>query len=656
METMFHNNPLLTRLKQQLHDKTFRVEGIVKSTEKDFGFLEVSGMKSYFIPPPQMKKVMHGDRIIATIYMNKDHEIIKLEQLIKPFLTRFIGRIKKKDNDKKLYVKIDHSALKEYIFCYPAQNFTHNLAKDDWVIGEIRHHPLKNQGKFQAEIIQYIANNNDHYAPWLVTLSRHQLEHEAPKMQSYTIEESNIERHDLTHLNFITIDSASTEDMDDALYIERIDDNRLRLFVAIADTSSFIPINSELDTIAKQRGYTNYLPGFNIPMLPRELSDNLCSLRPNKRRPALVCRFDIKPDGQLAKNIQFCLAYIKSKNKLVYNDVSDWLDKKEKWPDKNKIIKQQILLLNEMCKKRFTWRQTHALVSKERPDYRFIFDKNNNIINILVEKRRIANHIVEEAMIAANLCATQVLKDKLETGIFNVHYGFEPTQINNVVAILKENNIEQNAETLLTLEGFCNLRRLLNSQPTQFLNSRLRCFQAFSQIKTTPAAHYGLGFNAYATWTSPIRKYTDIINHRFLKSIINNEKHKVIKPSETLMEKISKRKRANRLAKRDVSNWLYARYLKPFNKTNTVFIAEITCITRSGIRIRLSDNGASAFVPALLIHSVKEEIQCSQKTGAIIIKGIVIYKINDIINVQIEEIRMESINNIIARLVPNDIL
>lgn len=648
---MFQDNPLLAQLKQQLHAQTPRVEGIVKSTEKGFGFLEVDGTKTYFIPPPQMKKVMHGDRIIATIHTNKDREIVEPEQLIEPFLTRFVGRIQKRNNDNRLYVKPDHPVLKENIFCRPAQHLANDLMQDDWVIAEIRRHPLKNQGGFQAEIIQYITHGDDHFAPWWVTLSRHQLEREAPEMQNCTIEQQTAERLDLTHLNFITIDSASTEDMDDALYIERIGDDQLRLFVAIADPTSYIPVNSELDTIAQQRCYTNYLPGFNIPMLPRELSDNLCSLRPNERRPALVCQFDIKQDGQLADNIQFCLAWVESKNKLVYDDVSDWLEQQQdKWQPENEIIKQQILLLNEMCEKRAAWRLTHALVFKERPDYRFVLDENGNVTNILAEKRRIANRIVEEAMIAANLCATKVLKDKLATGIFNVHNGFEPSQIDNVVAILQEHDIEQNAQTLLTLEGFCRLRRLLDGQPTQFIDSRIRRFQAFAEIKTTPAAHYGLGFDAYATWTSPIRKYTDIINHRFLKAIINNEQHNITKPSETLMAKITDRKRANRLAERDVGDWLYARYLKPFAKTNTIFAAEITDITRGGLRIRLTDNGANAFIPAPFIHSVREEIQCSQEAGAIIIKGVTVYKLNDVINVQLEEVRMET-RNIIARLV-----
>ncbi|HGJ5876556.1 MAG TPA: exoribonuclease II [Arsenophonus sp.] len=647
---MFQDNPLLAQLKQQLHAQTPRVEGIVKSTEKGFGFLEVDGTKTYFIPPPQMKKVMHGDRIIATIHTNKDREIVEPEQLVEPFLTRFVGRIQKRNNDNRLYVKPDHPILKENIFCRPAQHVSHDFAQNDWVIAEIRRHPLKNQGSFQAEITQYITHGDDHFAPWWITLSRYQLEREAPKMQSYTIEEQTTKRDDLTHLNFITIDSASTEDMDDALYIERTNNEQLRLFVAIADPTSYIPANSELDTIAQKRGYTNYLPGFNIPMLPRELSDNLCSLRPNERRPALVCQFEIQKDGQLAKNIQFSLAWIESKNKLVYDDVSDWLEQHNKWQPENEIIKQQILLLNEMCEKRSAWRLSHALVFKDRPDYRFVLDENGNVIDILAEKRRIANRIVEEAMIAANLCATKVLKDKLGFGIFNVHNGFDPSQIDNVITILQESHIEQNAETLLSLEGFCNLRRLLDQQPTQFLDSRIRRFQSFAEIKTTPAAHYGLGFDSYATWTSPIRKYTDIINHRLLKAIINNEKHNITKPSESLMVKITERKRANRLAERDVSNWLYARFLKPLVKTNTIFAAEITDITRGGIRIRLTDNGANAFIPAPFLHSVREEIQCSQEAGAIIIKGKPIYKLNDVINIQLEDIRMET-RNIIARLV-----
>ncbi|PHM24225.1 exoribonuclease II [Xenorhabdus ehlersii] len=643
---MFQNNPLLAQLKQQLHAQTLRVEGLVKGTEKGFGFLEVDGQKSYFIPPPHMKKVMHGDRITAAIHTDKEKEIAEPESLIEPFLTRFVGKVQKKENDNRLWIIPDHPLLKDTIPCRPANHVDHIFENGDWAVAEMRRHPLKGDRGFHAEITGYITQGDDHYAPWWVTLTRHELEREAPAMTDCQLDDSSIERIDLTALDFVTIDSATTEDMDDALHITKNDDGSLKLSIAIADPTAYIKADSELDKIAYQRSFTNYLPGFNIPMLPRELSDDLCSLRPNVRRPALVCQVSISEDGQLGDDTQFFSAWVESKFKLVYDEVSDWLEGQESWKPGSDAVISQITLLKEMCERRNNWRLQNALVFKERPDYRFILDDNGHVVDIVIEQRRTANRIVEEAMIAANLCAAKILRDKLGFGIYNVHTGFEPTQIEQVVEVLKENGIEANAEALLNLEGFCELRRELDKQPTQFLDSRIRRFQTFAEIKTEPGPHFGLGFDAYATWTSPIRKYSDIINHRLLKAII--QQVEIEKPTEDFCLRLTERRRANRMAERDVGDWLYARFLQPYAGTDKTFPAEIIDITRGGLRVRLVDNGAIAFVPGPFLHAVRDELQCSQETGSVLIKGETVHRLNDIINIRIEEVRMET-RNIVAR-------
>ncbi|KLU14651.1 MULTISPECIES: exoribonuclease II [Xenorhabdus] len=643
---MFQNNPLLAQLKQQLHAQTLRVEGLVKGTEKGFGFLEVDGQKSYFIPPPYMKKVMHGDRISAAIHTDKEKEIAEPESLIEPFLTRFVGKVQKKENDNRLWIIPDHPLLKDTIPCRPANHVDHTFENGDWAVAEMRRHPLKGDRGFHAEITGYITQGDDHYAPWWVTLTRHELEREAPAMLDCQLDDSSIERIDLTALDFVTIDSATTEDMDDALHITKNDDGSLKLSIAIADPTAYIKAGSELDKIAYQRSFTNYLPGFNIPMLPRELSDDLCSLRPNVRRPALVCQVSIFEDGQLGDDIQFFSAWVESKFKLVYDEVSDWLEDREGWKPGSNAVISQITLLKEMFERRNNWRLQNALVFKERPDYRFILDENGHVVDIVIEQRRTANRIVEEAMIAANLCAAKILRDKLGFGFYNVHTGFEPTQIEQVVEVLKENGIEANAEALLNLNGFCELRRELDKQPTQFLDSRIRRFQTFAEIKTEPGPHFGLGFDAYATWTSPIRKYSDIINHRLLKAII--QQVEIEKPTEDFCLRLTERRRANRMAERDVGDWLYARFLQPHAGTDKTFPAEIIDIARGGLRVRLVDNGAIAFVPGPFLHAVRDELQCSQETGSVLIKGETVHRLNDIIDVRIEEVRMET-RNIVAR-------
>lgn len=641
---MFQDNPLLAQLKQQLHTQTPRVEGVVKGTEKGFGFLEVDGQKSYFIPPPQMKKVMHGDRIIATLHTDKDREIAEPETLVEPFLSRFVGRVQRKDD--RLSIVPDHPLLRDAIQCRPDRELTHDFQNGDWAVAEMRRHPLKGDRAFNADLTAFITNGEDHFVPWWVTLARHNLEREAPVMVESALPDCDLAREDLTALHFVTIDSNSTEDMDDALYVEDNGDGSLLLTIAIADPTAYVDENSELDLIARKRAFTNYLPGFNIPMLPRHLSDNLCSLRPNERRPVLVCRVTIAADGALSDDIRFSSAWVESKAKLVYDEVSDWLDGNMGWQPPDADIAEQILLLKRVCEARSNWRQEHALVFKDRPDYRFLLGEKGEVLDIIVEHRRIANRIVEECMIAANVCAAIALRDNLGFGIYNVHTGFDPALVEQAATVLQANGVEADPQALLTLPGFCELRRHLDALPTQFLDSRIRRFQTFAEISTVPGPHFGLGLEAYATWTSPIRKYGDMVNHRLLKAIITGQQAE--KPQDEITVQLAERRRLNRMAERDVGDWLYARYLQPQAGTDTRFPAEIIDVTRGGLRVRLLDNGAVAFIPAPFIHAVRDEMVCSQETGTVQIKGETVYSQSDKIEVRIAEVRMET-RNVVAR-------
>jgi len=641
---MFQDNPLLAQLKQQLHSQTPRAEGVVKATEKGFGFLEVDGQKSYFIPPPQMKKVMHGDRITAVIHTEKERESAEPEALIEPFLTRFVGKVTRKDD--RLSIVPDHPLLKDAIQCRAARGVEHDFKDGDWAVAEMRRHPLKGDRGFYAELTQFITFGDDHFVPWWVTLARHNLEKEAPNGVATEMQDEGLTREDLTALDFVTIDSASTEDMDDALYAQELADGKLQLTVAIADPTAWIVEGSKLDDMAKVRSFTNYLPGFNIPMLPRELSDDLCSLRANEVRPVLACRMIVAADGTIEDDIHFFAATIESKAKLVYDEVSDWLENTGSWQPESDAIAAQIRLLHRICLNRSEWRKTHALVFKDRPDYRFVLGEKGEVLNIVAEPRRIANRIVEEAMISANICAARVLRDKLGFGIYNVHTGFDPANTEALAALLKTHDVHVDPEEVLTLEGFCKLRRELDAQPSGFLDSRIRRFQSFAEISTEPGPHFGLGLEAYATWTSPIRKYGDMVNHRLLKAIVKGET--ASRPQDDTTLQMAERRRLNRMAERDVGDWLYARFLNDKAGTDARFPAEIIDISRGGMRVRLVDNGAVAFIPAPFLHAVRDEMVCSQENGTVQIKGETVYKVTDVIDVNIAEVRMET-RSIIAR-------
>ncbi|NIG99216.1 MAG: exoribonuclease II [Buchnera aphidicola (Periphyllus acericola)] len=644
---MFENNRILLNLKKKLKINTPRVEGIVKKSNKGFGFLEINSKNSYFIPPKKIKKVMHGDKIIARIGFSKNREIVIPEKLVEPFLNTFVGRLQK--INKKLFIIPDYPFLKEFIPCNFLLKDKLSYESGDWFLAKLTKHKLKDNNVFHAEIIKFISKKKDPFTQWFVTLTKHGLKSSEPKCKikkNILFDENFKKRKDLTHLNFITIDSNNTQDIDDAVFIKKVENDCLELTVAISDVTSYVNYNSELDIIASKRGFTNYLPGFNIPMLPRFLSENLCSLQPYEKRPVLACTMIISKNGKIKKNSNFFLAWIKSHGKLSYKNVSDFLEKKSFWKPLNKKIEEQILLLYDFCISRIKWRKKNSLIFPDRNEYKFNLSKNCEILNISIEKRRIAHKIIEECMISANFIAANTLFKNKCLGLYNNHSGFDLSGANQISLLLIKKKIFINSKELLTLKGFCNLYRILENKKYKYLNSRIRRFQSFSEISFNPHPHYALGFKRYATWTSPIRKYGDLINHRFLKSMIFNKKPIFLK--NDILQKISNQKRKHRLSEREIQDFLYIKYFKTKNLKNLIFNAEIFEVSKGGIRAKLLENGANIFIPNSFIHNIRSELDFNKEEGLIFINGKIFYKISDIIKVNLIDIRIDT-KNIIAK-------
>ncbi|PSU72107.1 exoribonuclease II [Photobacterium phosphoreum] len=637
---MFQDNPLLAQLKKQIQETLPKKEGYIKATDRGFGFLETDNKESIFIPPVYMKNVMHGDRVIAVLRTEKEREVAEPQELVEQSITRFIGRVKLIRN--RLHVIPDHPQLKEAIKARAAKGLNPETLKEgDWVVAELTRHPLAGSNQpFFCEVNEKITDSNDKIAPWWVTLARHQLPNAEPAPQdSWAMLDEGIERQDLTDLPFITIDGESTKDMDDALYTVANDDGSYEITIAIADPTSYIAVGDKMDDEARERGFTIYLPGRNIPMLPRELSDELCSLIENEKRPVLCCRVSIDNTGVIQDDITFFGAWIKSQGRLSYNNVSDFLENGhcDNWTP-NAVIEQQIVALQGFAILRSDWRMANAVVFPDRPDYRFELSEDNDVVAIHTDLRRIANRMIEEAMITANICAGRALQEKFATGVFNVHSGFHQEKLDTAMEFIANAEAPFTKEEIVTLEGFSALRRWLNTLDSTYLDNRLRKFQAYSEVANTPAPHYAMGLDVYATWTSPIRKYGDMINHRLLKALITGNEPSQ-KPDDNVGDEIANHRRHHRMAERDVSDWLYVRLLKDAVKKETIFKAEIFDINRAGMRVRLLENGAAAFIPGSLIVDNKERIVCSGELGIISIDGVKEYQLGDTFDVKLAEVR-----------------
>ncbi|EJL6980761.1 exoribonuclease II [Vibrio cholerae] len=642
---MFQDNPLLAQLKQKIQENLPKKEGTIKASDKGFGFLEVDSKTSYFVPPPYMKKCMHGDKVVAFIRTENEREVAEPSELIEQSLTRFIGRVKLFKG--KLNVAPDHPQLKKLSLKAKTKKGLNeaDFQEGDWVVAHLVRHPLKGDDGFFVQISHKITDANDKIAPWWVTLAENDLPNSEPAgIDDWQLkDDADLVREDLTALPFVTIDGESTKDMDDALYAQQLPNGDFALTIAIADPTAYITPEDEMDKVARERGFTIYLPGRNIPMLPRDLADELCSLMENQVRPALCCSVTIRKDGVIGDDIRFFAANIKSHARLVYDHVSDWLEtgSSEQWQPSEEIA-QVVRDLYAFSQARANWRETHAVVFPDRPDYRFELSADNDVVAIHADMRRTANRLVEESMITANICAGKTLQTTFGFGVFNTHAGFKAEKMADVVELMAVNGAPNaDAETLETVEGFAALRRWLATQETSYLDNRIRKYQSYSEIGNQPLPHFAMGLDVYATWTSPIRKYGDMINHRLLKAHILG-KAPVQTPDETVGEELALHRKHHKIAERNVADWLYARTLADEPAKETRFQAEIFDINRPGMRVRLLENGAMAFIPGALILDNKERIECNGEDGTVLIDKEVVYKLGDVLEIVLTEVNQEN--------------
>jgi VacB/RNase II family 3'-5' exoribonuclease len=412
-------------------------------------------------------------------------------------------------------------------------------------------------------------------------------------------------REDLTHLEFVTIDSPNTLDMDDALYAEAIEGGT-RVWVAIADPDVYVPANSELDKQAQQRASSIYLPGGGIPMLPPALSQQACSLIAEAEHKTLVCRLDVLCDGSIGE-YQFSLATIRSAAKLSYEEVAAAIDSGEM--NFSQAINNSLDNLNKAMNARIEWRRSNALLGQERPDYALSLDANKKVCAIRKLSRNSAQRLVEEAMLTTNQCAAIDLA-KAGCGIFSIHPGFRPEQVKEVQEILAS-HLPECAEWDLTSES--NYKQILNmletrnvTAPVQGLLQRRLTPGSFSD---TPKPHFGLALAQYATITSPIRRYADLINLRHMKAILVGQSND--QETATIAAHINQQTSLIRQASNNTEHWMKVDWLKQQNITEST-TATIINFRHTGIIVRLEEWGIMANID---MRKAKRGYNFESKTG-----------------------------------------
>lgn len=425
-------------------------------------------------------------------------------------------------------------------------------------------------------------------------------------------------RIDLRALNFVTIDGEDAKDFDDAVYCEPIAEKKsvsaaktnhgkalfssssltgpCRLYVAIADVSHYVNVGSALDQEAHNRGNSVYFPNKVIPMLPEILSNGLCSLNPNQDRLVLVCIMDFDAAGEL-QHYTFQSAVIHSQARLTYRFVADMLSHYNRDQSivvneiKTKPYAASIFRLYELYKKLYQHRVARGAIEFDTIETRIIFGKLGKIEEIVPVVRNDAHRLIEEAMLQANTCAANLLeKFKINT-LYRVHEGPDPEKLTALRDFLKAFGLRLGGGKNPSPKDYGKLLQRINKRPDAAL-LQLVLLRSLRQAiySTENIGHFGLAYPAYTHFTSPIRRYPDLLVHRAIKHLLNKKSVNRFVYDEAEMKLLgvncSITERRADIATRDAVDWLKCEYMQ--DKIGMEFDGTICDVTGFGIFVQLN--------------------------------------------------------------------
>lgn len=628
----------LAQLKQNIEDSKERLTGVIRAGNGRFGFaacgLPDGTTKDVFISPEEMQKVLPGDIVnLLVVDAEKGKKAGLIEGLKHSDFSECFGIYRIKGNNH--FVQVDQGKWSRWLFVPPVQRAPkadHGCVDGSYVKAVLKRHPYPD-GKAQVGIVSNFGTAESAGVEARFNAARLALPQQwsdSAITEADTFIRRNDDgytREDLTALAFVTIDSPNTLDMDDALCAERTEQG-YRVWVAIADPDVYVPAGSQLDQQAQERASSIYLPGGGIPMLPPALSQHVCSLTPDVEHKTLTCRLDISPEGEILQS-QFTLATIRSAAKLSYDDVANAIDNNAESFSQD--INASLAILNEAMNARIQWRKQHALLGQERPDYALSLDDNKKVCAIRKLSRNSAQRLVEEAMLSTNQCAAQVLA-AANMGIFSIHPGFRPEQLAEVKSILDEHLPEYASLDLTSEATYKQILDHLESHPLETpVQSLLQRRLTPGSFSETPKAHFGLALPHYATITSPIRRYADLVNLRCMKAILNDQT--VQHDHANIAAHINQQTSLIRQASNSTEHWMKVDWLRQQNIGHSVE-ATIVNFRHTGISVRLEDWGIMATID---LRKAKRGYNFEGKTGVASI-GDLILTLDSQVPVIIEQI------------------
>ncbi|MBR4943708.1 MAG: ribonuclease R [Clostridia bacterium] len=578
------------------------IKGVINGNERGFAFLipddkEVYG-QDFFIPHKSLHGALHGDTVLAEkVFGRSDDEASVIKILSRGYST-VVGVFRK---DRRCgYLIPDERKLSTDIYI-PLSDCSH-IKSGIKAVAKITSYPY---GKCPGgEIIEILGDEDDFFAEELSIIRAYGLKEEFParvekeaiKQASRPITDEEIaNRRDLRDKLIVTIDGADTRDIDDAISLERAGEDYL-LGVHIADATHYVDYHSPLDLEAYERGTSVYFPDRVLPMLPKALSNGICSLNENEDRLALSCLMRIDKKGSV-KSSEIVETVIRSRHKMTYDEVSQILDNEEKVCKKYADVKDMVFLFAELTRILQTMREKRGSINLDVKEAKILFE--NGEITIPDYKRPFSYQIIEAFMVLANETVAKFMTSIEAPFVYRVHEKPSEEKATTFQAFAQTLGLTARFKaTDVKPYDYQNLLRSAEDKPVWSVLNRvmLRSMQK-AKYSHENSGHFGLASNCYCHFTSPIRRYPDLCIHRIIKLVINGGYPEALAFQDFVIDaskQSSETERRATEAEREVDDLYTTMYMS--ERIGEVYDAVISGVTSFGLFAELP-NTIEGFIP-----------------------------------------------------------
>jgi ribonuclease R len=570
------------------------VRGRVVGHPDGFGFLVPDeGGDDLFLPPQAMRAVMHGDRVMARVtgVDQRGRREGAVVEVLERARTRLVGRYKVAQ--RVGFVAPEDRRITQDVLIPPGEEG--GAREGQIVVAEITQPPTR-RAPPAGRIVEVLG---EHMAPGMeieIAIRNHDIPHEWPVDVRREAEafapvvppEAAQGRLDLRQVPLVTIDGEDARDFDDAVFCER-DGKGFRLLVAIADVSYYVRSGMALEHEAADRGNSVYFPQHVIPMLPEELSNGLCSINPHVDRLCMVCEMHISPQGRI-RNYKFHEGVMRSHARLTYTKVAAILvDGNEALRRDYAAIVPHLDSLYALFKILHAARVERGAVDFELPETRIAFDEHRKIKEIRPLQRNDAHRLIEECMLAANVCAAEFLKKHKVPAPYRIHEGPTPDKLSELREFLSELGLSLGGGESPEARHYAKLLKAVEKRPDWRLIQTV-LLRSLSQAVYSPdnIGHFALGYPHYTHFTSPIRRYPDLVVHRAIRCLLRGQPCDMTpERMQEIGDHCSMTERRADEATRDVIRWLKAEFM--MEHIGGEFDGVISGVTNFGIFVELTD-------------------------------------------------------------------